>query len=252
MIAYIIIAIISLLASLLTFFAGFGLGTILLPVIAIFFPIPIAVAITAFVHLFNNIFKLSMLYKSIDKKTVIRFGILSIIGAFLGAYSLNHLPNYPIHFQYFNTTIQKIVFGSILIFFAFFEVVPILKNFKFNEKFLGFGGLLSGYMGGLSGHQGALRSAFLINLNLSKEAYVATGTAIACLVDFTRIPFYFANNYFSTVQSEYKLIIVVTLAAFAGAYFGNFLFKKITIDWVQYIVFGLLLIFGVLLFFGII
>lgn len=252
MIAYIIIAIISLLASLLTFFAGFGLGTILLPVIAIFFPLPIAVAITAIVHLLNNLFKLVILYKFIDLKTVLQFGLLSIFGAVLGAYTLNHLPNIPIHFVFFNTTIQKMVFGSILIFFAFFEIIPKFKNFKFDKQFLSIGGLLSGYMGGLSGHQGALRSAFLINLKLSKEAYIATGTAIACLVDFTRIPFYFSNSYFSIIQSEYKLIIVATLSAFAGAYFGNFLFKKITIDWVQYIVFGLLLVFGFLLFFGII
>jgi len=38
--------------------SGFGLGTLLLPVFALFFPLPVAIAATALVHLANNFFKL--------------------------------------------------------------------------------------------------------------------------------------------------------------------------------------------------
>jgi uncharacterized membrane protein YfcA len=44
---FIIIPAVALLASLLAFFSGFGLGTILLPAFTIFFPVNIAVALTA-------------------------------------------------------------------------------------------------------------------------------------------------------------------------------------------------------------
>ncbi|MBK8722138.1 MAG: sulfite exporter TauE/SafE family protein [Saprospiraceae bacterium] len=250
MTSYIIISLVALFASLLTFFAGFGLGTILLPVVALFFPLPIAVTITAIVHLLNNLFKLILLKRNIDKEVLIKFGILSIIGAFFGAYLMNHLPNQEILFFSFKTSVQKIIFGLILIFFSLFEVIPIFKNFTFNKKYVTFGGILSGFMGGLSGHQGALRSAFLINLGLKKEAYVATGTAIACLVDFTRIPLYFSNNYFENLNHQYGLILSATFAAFIGAYIGNYIFKKITIHWIQNIVFVFLLLFGCLLLIG--
>jgi uncharacterized membrane protein YfcA len=52
-----ILCLAALIASLLTFFSGFGLGTILTPVFAIFFPIEIAIALTGVVHFLNNIFQ---------------------------------------------------------------------------------------------------------------------------------------------------------------------------------------------------
>lgn len=55
----IILCLAALIASLLTFFSGFGLGTILTPVFAIFFPLEIVVALTGVVHFLNNIFKLT-------------------------------------------------------------------------------------------------------------------------------------------------------------------------------------------------
>lgn len=64
---YLVICLSALVASGLTLFSGFGLGTILLPVFAIFFPIDVAVALTAIVHLLNNFFKLMLLGKHADK-----------------------------------------------------------------------------------------------------------------------------------------------------------------------------------------
>ena len=94
----IIIIITAFLASGLTFFSGFGLGTILLPVFAIFFPVEIAVALTAIVHFLNNVFKFFLVGKSIDKSILWRFGIPAIISAFVGAFVLNYLSDLkPFH-----------------------------------------------------------------------------------------------------------------------------------------------------------
>ena len=54
----IIIGLVAFFAAILTFFSGFGLGTILTPVMMVFFPVDIAVAFTGIVHFSNNIFKL--------------------------------------------------------------------------------------------------------------------------------------------------------------------------------------------------
>ena len=93
--SFFIIPITALLASILTFFSGFGLGTILLPVFAIYYPAPIAVLLTAIVHFSNNIFKIGLVYKNINWNLVLKFGLPSMIAALLGAYFLKNLFNNP-------------------------------------------------------------------------------------------------------------------------------------------------------------
>ncbi len=65
---YLLVCIVAFLGSGLTFFSGFGLGTLLTPVFAIFFPVDMAIALTAIVHFLNNVFKLTLLRKNINKK----------------------------------------------------------------------------------------------------------------------------------------------------------------------------------------
>lgn len=68
--AFVMITVMAFLGSFLTLFSGFGLGTLLMPVVAIFFPVAVAVALTAFVHLVNNLFKLLTLWRE-DRKSVV-------------------------------------------------------------------------------------------------------------------------------------------------------------------------------------
>jgi len=255
---YFIICIVSLLASGLTLFSGFGLGTILLPVFALFFPVEIAITLTAIVHFLNNIFKLVLLGKHANKKVVLAFGIPAILFAFLGAYTLKHLTNLAPLFDYtlmektFYVEPLKVVIGLLLIFFALLDIIPKLKNLQFDSKYLPFGGVLSGYFGGLSGHQGALRSAFLIRANLTKEAFIATGVVIACIIDISRLSVYAETIIEQKDLLNYSLIISATIAAFFGAYFGNKLVKKVTIELLQKFVAFLLIVFSVFFIFGII
>ena len=92
---YVLICIVAFFASILTFFSGFGLGTILLPVFAFFFPIEVAIALTGIVHFFNNMFKLTLVGKNAKKKVLFYFGIPAVIAAFLGAMLLVNLTGTP-------------------------------------------------------------------------------------------------------------------------------------------------------------
>src|SRR5665213_2780536 len=85
------ICITTFLASGLTLFSGFGLGTILMPVVAIFLPVPIAIAITAVVHFMNKIFKLLLLWRHVDLRVLMTFGIPALVAAIPGALLLNYL-----------------------------------------------------------------------------------------------------------------------------------------------------------------
>lgn len=253
-----IIAIVALLASALTFFSGFGLGTILLPVFAIFFPVELAIALTAIVHFLNNVFKFFLTGKHLDKDVLLKFGLPSIVAAFIGAMLLNYLTDLPSVFSYelrekiFEITPIKLIIALLLIFFALFDIIPKLKNLQFSRKYLPVGGLVSGFFGGLSGHQGALRSAFLIRAGLSKETFIATGIAIACLIDITRLSVYSKNILNVHQDIDWKLVIIATLSAFVGAVLGNKILKKMTIESVQMIVAVALIIFAIFLGLGII
>ncbi|MXS81490.1 sulfite exporter TauE/SafE family protein, partial [Nitrosomonas sp. GH22] len=97
---YIIVCTAALLASGLTLFSGFGLGTLLMPVVAIFFPLEIAIAITAVVHFTNNLFKLVLMGHRADKSILLKFGLPAVLAAFAGAGLLNWLGEVPPVFQY--------------------------------------------------------------------------------------------------------------------------------------------------------
>lgn len=255
---YILIPIVAMLASALTFFSGFGLGTLLLPAFALFFPVDVAIALTAIVHFLNNVFKLLLIKKHINWKIALQFGLPALLFAFIGAFLLDKITNANILAEYtlngtiFQITLMKIIVAILLIFFALFELLPKLKNLQFPEKYLPIGGILSGFFGGLSGHQGALRSAFLTKVGLSKEAFIATGVIIACMIDVSRMSVYFTNISKVKDSLNFNLIFVATLAAFIGVYFGNKLVKKITINTIQKIVAFMIILFAVGLGLGII
>lgn len=254
----IIISITALLASLMTFFSGFGLGTILTPVFAIFFPIDIAIALTGIVHLLNNLFKLTLIGKDLNKTVVLKFGIPAIIAAFIGAELMIKLSTMPEIFSYtifgkeFFILPIKTIIAVLMIAFALMEALPKLKSIQFDANKLYLGGVLSGFFGGLSGHQGAFRSAFLIRAGLSKEAFIATGVTIACFIDFTRLSVYFSNFFSAGISDNFNYIIAASLSAFAGAYFGKKLLKKLTINTLQLLVSVMIIVLAVLLGIGVI
>src|SRR5690606_39601235 len=84
----------------------------------------------------------------------------------------------------------KFIISILLIIFASMDLIPYFSRLQFGQEKLPLGGALSGFFGGLSGNQGALRSAFLIKAGLSKEAFVGTAVVVSTFVDFTRLSVY--------------------------------------------------------------
>jgi uncharacterized membrane protein YfcA len=258
MIELIILSLAALIASLLTFFSGFGLGTILMPVFAIFFPVEIAIALTGVVHFLNNIFKLVLMRLQVEKMVVIRFGLPAFFSALLGAYLLVKLGNleplysYAINSEEFAVTPAKLVVAILLMFFALVEILPVLKNVQFRKDLFFVGGLLSGFFGGLSGMQGALRSAFLTKAGLTKESFIATGVAIACIIDLSRLGVYFTRFSESGLYENMRLVAAATLSALVGAYVGSRLLPKVTMRSIQVIVTTLLIILSIALGLGLV
>jgi hypothetical protein len=255
---HLVIGLVALAASALTLYSGFGLGTLLLPAMAFFFPVDVAVAVTALVHLLNNLFKLVLLGRHADRAVVIRFGLPAIGGAAAGAWllaSLGELPALATHAlagRECRITALKLIIAFLMIVFAVLELRPRGLALQIGRRHLPIGGVLSGFFGGLSGHQGALRSAFLIKAGLTKEAFIATGIVIACLVDAARLAVYAAESSFSAMRGHASILLVAVVAAFAGAFFGSRLLRTMTLRQVQVIVAIMLMLVAVALAMGVV
>jgi uncharacterized membrane protein YfcA len=241
---YVVVPAVALLASLLTFFTGFGLGTLLTPALVLFFPPEVAIGLTAVVHGLNGLFKLALTGKHADWRLAARFGGPAIFAAALGAWLLLKLetPAPLLVHARGEITVLKLVIAALMALFAVLELSPRFAKLAVPPRWVPLGGLLTGFFGGLSGHQGALRSAFLVRAGLSKEAFVATGVVISVCVDFTRLAVYSTRFEKVSAQEHGALLALATAAAFAGAFAGSRLLKKVTLGGIQRAVAVLLLL----------
>ena len=253
-----VVAVAAFLAAGLTLYSGFGLGTLLLPVFALFVPVEMAVVATALVHGANNLFKLVLLGRHADREVVLKFGLPAVLAAVLGALALGWFAQADSSITVevdehavMQITPVKLIVGLLMIAFALFEWLPRFQHLEFERRWLPLGGVLSGFFGGLSGHQGALRSAFLAKAGLSTERFVGSNAVIGLLVDLTRIGVYLAL-FLSVGRAAggaagnfagWPLVVSGALAAFAGVLVGRRYLHKVTMHSVRTLV--ALLLFGV-------
>ncbi len=238
----IVVSAVALLASGLTFFSGFGLGTLLLPAFALFYPIQQAIALTAVVHFLNGLFKLCLVGRHANVRVVLLFGLPALAASWVGAWALlglsgvQPLVSYTLLGREVQVTPAKLVVGLLLLLFSVAELLPAFRQLSFAPKYFPLGGVLSGFFGGLAGMQGALRSAFLVKSGLTKEQYVATGAVIALLIDIARLSVYVPAFLAEKASLDYPVLCAAVMAALAGALIGNRYLTSITMKGVQSLV----------------
>jgi len=223
----------------ITLFSGFGLATLLMPVMAIFFPVEIAIALTAVVHLLSTLFRAGILWRDVNKHIVLAFGFPAFLAVIPGALLLTSLSrlepiaSYRLAGQEYKIFLVKLVVGLLLIVFATADLFPFFKRFSNYRWGLSIGGILSGFFGGLSGHQGAFRSAFLIQAGLPKKAFVSTNAAIAALIDSVRLIIYGISFDIKWIQTQFVLLLLTTGAAFSGVLLGTYFMKDISFTFIR-------------------
>ncbi|HEY9870320.1 MAG TPA: sulfite exporter TauE/SafE family protein [Candidatus Obscuribacterales bacterium] len=229
---YLIISLTAFTASLVTFFTGFGLGTILLPAFIIFFPVESAIALTAAVHLINNLFKVLLVGKHASKHVVLHFGLPALVAALVGADLLVRLAALPavatmtIGGRLCRIMPVKLLVALLMCAFSLLEMSGSLKSLKMPPRYLVAGGAVSGFFGGLSGHQGALRGLFLVKAGLSAEQFVGTSCVIATLVDVARLAVYVPSWSTARLFGQEALVGLAVVSALAGSLLGSRLLKK--------------------------
>ena len=208
--------VITLIAAALTVPAGFGLATMLTPVVLLWLPPHEAIAVVAIIHGAHNAWKLKVLRTNIDLAAVKRYGWALILGAIIGSLLQSRIPSNPL----------LLVVGIALIILPLLSVTEKWTKLRLGETEDRIGGFGSGFFGGLTGHQGALRALFLQKRLPDKLAYAATASILALVVDLTRVPIYL---YFEGrgIMDEYFLIIALVFAAIMGVQLG----KKWLFSW---------------------
>ena len=260
---YIVIAISAFATSLLTLYTGFGLGTLLMPVFVIFYPIEIAVVATAVVHFSNNVFKATTMGRNADRDLVLRFGLPAVVAAFAGAALLGVLTSsqtiimtYALGRHACTVTPFKLIMALIVVGMAMLELHPRLRTISLDRKHLLPGGLLSGFFGGLSGHQGALRAVFLSKTGVSTAAFVGSSALIGLMVDAARLLVYGEMARTGILDTVWDLglsglVLTGVGMAWLGVITGKRFLHKVSMVWVHNLTAIFLLIIALALGLGI-
>ncbi len=259
---YLVVGAVAFGASLLTLFSGFGLGSLLVATLVVFFPVEVAISATAVVHLFSNLLKVGLFYRKAVLRVIVRFGIPAVIAAFIGALALTRLSDgaplltWNAGRRVAEITPLKLIMGTLIAGFAVLDLVKRPGSGRMDERWLPVGGVLSGFFGGLSGHQGAFRAAFLSRLDFEPEAYVGTQAVLATMVDVARLLVYGAALYAGHMamvsgRHQWTVVGVAILSATAGILLGRRYLRKTTFSSLRTLIGALLLGVGAGLISGI-
>jgi len=192
--------------------AGFGIGSLLTPLLAATFGTATAVAAVAIPHVAATALRCWRLRANIDWSVLRGFGLLSAAGGLVGA----------LLYTRFSNDALTLTLGLLLLSTALATLVDLPSRVRVTRIVVGVLGLLSGFFGGLAGNQGGLRAAAILSLSLSPVRYVATATATAMLVDIVRTPIYVwrAGGVLTT------LVLPLSVAT-AGVLIGTVLGERI-------------------------
>jgi uncharacterized membrane protein YfcA len=160
--------------------AGFGIGSLLTPLLAVRLGTGVAVAAVMLPHALATALRCWRLRKDIDRHVLVRFGLLSAFGGLIGAFVYSRL----------GASALTRILGGLLLLTAVAQLTGMSKRWKPKGGLVSLLGLGSGFFGGVAGNQGGLRAAALTAFSLSPKAFVATSTAIGLLVDLARAPIY--------------------------------------------------------------
>jgi len=228
------LAIVVFLGGLLGATAGFGASTIMIPVALLFYPLEQTLLFVGIIHLLGNIWKLAIFRKGFQWNLILSFGIPGIAAGFLGA---------TLVFQISNAILSRILAGFIICYVAYIIFKPGFK-IKPNNISAGIGGFLSGFMAGIFGMGGAVRSLFLSTFNLQKEVYLVTGAAIALVIDISRLSTYIISGTKLEEKILWAMFLFVPLS-FLAARAGKLVVDKIPQKYFRTVVAVVLLIMAV-------
>ncbi|MGI8960575.1 MAG: TSUP family transporter [Bryobacteraceae bacterium] len=236
MIFYFAVAIAAIAAGGIASIAGFGIGSILTPLVAMQYGMKTAVAAVSIPHVIATVVRFWKLRAHVNRTIFLQFGLMNAAGALIGA---------VIHF-YVTNPVLGVVLGVLLVFVGLMGVLGYTENLRFGRKGSWIAGAVSGGFGGLVGNQGGIRSAAMLGLGVKGPAFVATATAIGLAVDAVRIPVYLASEWRRMVAT-WPVVLAAVLGVLVGTLIGERVLRWIPEKLFRKVVSAILLVIGILL-----
>jgi len=224
----------AILAGAIASVAGFGIGSLLTPVLALQSGIRAAVAAVTIPHLAGSVLRFWQLRGHVDRAVLRGFGVASALGGLTGA--LFH--------AVLRSAALTALFAGLLLFAGAAGITGFSKRFRLSGSGVWIGGATSGLFGGLVGNQGGIRSAALLGFNLTREAFVATATAVAIIVDGARLPAYLLTDA-PDVAHLWPQVAIMAAGALIGTAFGRRALAAVPEDRFRRIVSSLIFLLGV-------
>lgn len=213
--------------------AGFGIGSLLTPLLAVQVGTKLAVAAISIPHFVGTALRCWMLRQDIERKVLLSFGLSSAAGGLVGA---------CIH-SCLDVHLLSVMFGVILVVAGAAGVSGLSEKLRFRGWLAWLAGAVSGTLGGLVGNQGGIRSAALLGFDLNKNAFVATSTVIGLIVDGVRMPVYFIHE-FNEMMGIKLLIAAATAGVVIGTLIGKYFLQNIQEKIFKRFVSGIILLLG--------
>jgi uncharacterized membrane protein YfcA len=198
---------------------GFGLSTVMIPVMVLFYPLPEALLFVGIIHWFGDIWKLVLFREGLRWKLILSFGVPGILATILGAWLVFEISG-------------KVLSHILGVFLLVYVLLLFAKNtFRITPKPTtgAIGGALSGFCAGIFGMGGTIRSMFLLAFNLPKAVYLATAGAIALAVDTSRLVTYISKGTRLDARLLWGMLLFVP-ASFLGARLAKRVVDKIPQD----------------------
>ncbi len=233
----ILIAAASVIAGAVAAVSGFGIGSILTPILQHQYDMPLAVAAVSVPHVVATAVRFWRLRRDVDPALLKSFGVMSAAGGLSGA----------ILQRYATAPGLTVVFAALLTFVGVAQLTGVSDRIRFGPRTGWIAGILSGALGGLVGNQGGIRSAALLGYDLPPARFVATATAAALIVDAARMPVYVAVEH-ARLRPLLPLLTIASAGAVVGTLVGARLLTRIPAPRFRAIVGVLVLALGVYMF----
>ncbi|MBI4592092.1 sulfite exporter TauE/SafE family protein [Candidatus Uhrbacteria bacterium] len=203
-----LITFLTFVAAIVGTVTGFGISTVMLPVLALFLPLPQALLLVGIIHWFGSVWKVVFFREGIDWRLIWLFGLPGVLFSYLGARLVFEISSSTLSFT----------LGLFLMVYALFLFTH--THFKLSTKNLLtaiIGGGLSGFFAGIFGVGGAIRAAFLSAFDLKKTVFLATAGVIGFVVDSTRLFAYMQDGVRLDPFFLWGLLVFIP-TSFLGAY----------------------------------
>ncbi|HEX6589008.1 MAG TPA: sulfite exporter TauE/SafE family protein [Longimicrobiales bacterium] len=212
----VLLTLVAVLAGAVASVAGFGIGSLLTPALAPELGVRLAVVAVAIPHAAGTALRFWRLRRSIDRGVLRAFGVASAIGGLAGAL-LHGVASSPA---------LAVVFGLLLIMSGLAGLTGWIERIHLRGRMAIVAGALSGLFGGIVGNQGGIRTAALLAFPLRRDAFIATATATALIVDAARLPVYLANVG-PELAPHAGLIALLTPGVVVGTLIGERVLRRI-------------------------